>query len=57
MEGLTDTDIASSRSRRGSSSAGFGEWRLVERWLVFFFLISVASISLLALTIAALPKR
>jgi hypothetical protein len=57
MEGLTATDIASSRSKRGSSSAGFGEWRLVERWLVFFFLISVASISLLALTIAALPKR
>jgi hypothetical protein len=30
---------------------------LVERWLVFLFVMSVVTISLLAVTIAALPVR
>lgn len=58
MEGIVEEEP---RARRSARLAGFQgeqrEWRLVERWLLFFFVVSVLCISMLALTIAALPMR
>lgn len=56
MEGLDEAEPATHRRHRaGASVEPTREWRLVERWLVFLFLASMVAISLLALTIAALP--
>ncbi len=56
MEGLGEPEMASNRrSRAGVATEPQREWRLVERWLVFLFVASVVAISMLALTIAALP--
>ncbi|MEI7878083.1 MAG: hypothetical protein WCI96_09155 [Planctomycetota bacterium] len=58
MEGIVDLESSGARSarERGVESPR-REWRLVERWLVFLFVMSVVTISLLAVTIAALPVR
>ena len=58
MEGIVDLDSSGVRTarERGVESPR-REWRLVERWLVFLFVMSVVTISLLAVTIAALPVR
>jgi len=56
MEGLDEAEpTARRRAHAGASSEPTREWRLVERWLVFLFLASMLAISMLALTIAALP--
>lgn len=56
MEGLGEAEMASNgRRRAGVATEPQREWRLVERWLVFLFVASVVAISMLALTIAALP--
>ena len=58
MEGIVDLEPLGARTarERGVESPR-REWRLVERWLVFLFVMSVVAISLLAVTIAALPVR
>ncbi len=57
MEGLDQLERRSDRTTRAVLDGDRREWRLVERWLVFLFVLSVIGISTLALAIAALPLR
>jgi hypothetical protein len=57
MEGLEDPSSRRSLARARAFSEPPREWRLVERWLVFIFLLSVAAVSLLAIAIATVPLR
>jgi hypothetical protein len=57
MEGLDQLERRSDRQTRLVLEGDRREWRLVERWLVFLFVMSVIGISTLALAIAALPLR
>ena len=57
MEGIVEPEVRSARASRGGFGGEPREWRLVERWLLFFFVVSVVGIGMLALTIAALPLR
>ncbi|MEY5060483.1 MAG: hypothetical protein RIS45_404 [Planctomycetota bacterium] len=57
MEGLDPLERQPDRQTRRVLEGDRREWRLVERWLVFLFVMSVIAISTLALAIAALPLR
>ena len=57
MEGLDQLERRSDRAMRVVAEGDRREWRLVERWLLFLFVMSVVGISMLALAIAALPLR
>jgi hypothetical protein len=58
MEGIDDeTPSARTRLRMSSLEPEMREWRLVERWLVFFFAVSVIAISVVALGFAAFVVR
>jgi len=57
MEGLDQLERRSDRHARFVLEGDRREWRLVERWLLFLFVMSVVGISTLALAIAALPLR
>jgi hypothetical protein len=58
MEGIDELEPRLARATRaGDFDPPQREWRLVERWLVFLFVMSVLVISGLALAIAALPLR
>ena len=57
MEGLEDTSARRSLARARAFGEPTREWRLVERWLVFVFLLSVAAVSMLAIAIATVPLR
>jgi hypothetical protein len=58
MEGIDELEPRLARATRaGAFDPPQREWRLVERWLVFLFVMSVLVISGLALAIAALPLR
>jgi hypothetical protein len=58
MEGIDELEPRLARAMRaGDFDPPQREWRLVERWLVFLFVMSVLVISGLALAIAALPLR
>ena len=57
MEGLEDPGSRRSLARARAFNDPPREWRLVERWLVFIFLLSVAAVSMLAIAIATVPLR
>jgi hypothetical protein len=58
MEGIDQLEPSMSRAvREGAFEPPQREWRLVERWLVFLFVMTVLVLSSLALAIAALPLR
>lgn len=57
MEGLDQLERRPNRAQRLLVDGERREWRLVERWLVFLFVMSVVGIGMLALAIAALPGR
>jgi len=57
MEGLEPGAGGRSLARARAFNEPPREWRLVERWLVFVFLLSVAAVSMLAIAIATMPLR
>lgn len=58
MEGIDTLEPAHARAARASAMmARPREWRLVERWLIFMFLMCVIGMSMLAVAIAAMPTR
>jgi hypothetical protein len=58
MEGIdADSPSARTRLRMSSLEPEAREWRLVERWLIFFFAAAVIAISIVALGFAAFVVR
>lgn len=58
MEGLDLEQPSVARAaRRHAFEPVAGEWRLVERWLVFLFAAMVVGLAVLALGVAALAVR
>jgi len=58
MEGIDELDLRPARAaRRSPMEPQAAEWRLVERWLMFFFGVVAVGLAVLALGLAAFVVR